>query len=248
MKLLSKLKSILAFPPPKHYGAKSNTALPIEDFKNSENDYTWEKYRKDIKDEFPVKYFLLKQLPENLDKVFYPIKHKVKDATYYVKCHLIPKHRYHSLSLVQPKTNTDDDYTYGWVDSDRQMLLACMNILVTFIEEEYGIKKFEEQIEFLKSEIKNRDAAPENEKQYHWDCSEHLKAHQKMYDIYLWWKLDRKAALKHYSSDLDYWYKNRKTPVGDELHKKLNESEIEINKKEQEMLIELINIRQFMWT
>lgn len=248
MKLTKKFKSLLAFPPPTSYGADNDYALPIDDFKNTDNDYTWEMYYKDVKKDFPIKYFIVKLIPEVINDITFPVRSRIKDGIYFIKSHVIPSRRYHLLSLVQPKSGTNDDYTYGWIDSDHQMIFACMNILVSFIEEEYGIEEFKNHLEFLRSEVVKYNLLTDEQKRMEWSCEQNLTAHQKMFDIYNWWKVDRKNILKKYDNDLTYWHNNRKTPIGNELHKNLNILEAEIKEKEQEMLIDLINVREFMWT
>lgn len=243
------INKLLKFPPPTAYGGGSDIALPMDDFNHDPKLLTWEGYYKNLKKDFPIKYFILRQIPEFIQrKIWWTISKPIKDVFYYLKCQLVPNKRYHSLSLVQPKTNTDDDYTYGWIDADRQILLACMNILVKYVEKEVGTTKFQEHISYLLKESEKYDALSEEDKKLQYNYREDYARNKKVLDIYMWWKYDRKLDLNKKKEYLDIWYNNRKNPIGDEHFKLLDEIECKILDEEQQMLKELLEVRSYMWT
>lgn len=228
------LKSFLYFPPPKEFGADSNTALPIDELRQSDDQFTWQDYYRELKKNFPIKFFMLKTLPDYIKyNIYYAALRPIKDAIYYLKCHLIPSKRYHLLSLVQPKTNTNDDYTYGWIDADNQILLANMNIVVSFVEDEIGLDNFKKRLAWLHANIESAQSY-ENE--------------SKILDIYNWWKFSRKELLRREAKLIDSWHGTKDAKVKQNEWEIYSELKERIKKEEQDMLKLLIDVREYMWT
>lgn len=240
------LKKVFAFPPPTTYGAENDCALQIDLFKSSPEVFTWEDYYKVLRKNFPMKYLLLKKIPDTIIyNVYCPIAGVVKNVIYFVKCHTVPSKKYHLLSLSQPKTNTDDDYKYGWLDADHQMLFACMNILVDFVERERGIDAFIERLAWLKKES---DKLSEEDRPNEYDFQSAYDFEDKVFKIYTWWTVDRKNLLKEKLYMQNAWFAKTKTSNGDSIFKELNKLDERIHNEEQEMLKALVDVRGVMWT
>src|ERR1700748_548963 len=127
MKYGSKIPKFLRLPSPKELGKSQYNALPMEGFGATENDYTWSKWRTEMKQDYPVKYFIYETFTTWFSrKIIKPIS----DFKYYIISHTIRK--YHLLDL----RNKVNGYTYGWNDADSQMLFAFMAIMENFIIEQ----------------------------------------------------------------------------------------------------------------
>lgn len=127
-------KKIFGLPSPKDLGKSGRNALSMKCFLTEEQEkegvYTWSDWKEEVKTKYPVRYFFNKTLIHWFAvHITLPIKHK----WYWIKSHTYKKH--HLLDLRQPKTDTMDDYRYGWCDQKNQVLYACFNALVSFYEE-----------------------------------------------------------------------------------------------------------------
>lgn len=101
------------------------SSLPLRAFSSREVVYSWEDWRKDSKEAYPVRYFLTETLP---DFFYRSIGRNFNQAVYWLRTHTY--NRYHFLDLRNPF------YKWGWVDCDSQILYACFNILKSYVEEE----------------------------------------------------------------------------------------------------------------
>jgi len=129
---------------------------------------------------------------------------------------------------------------YEWWDKDGLMLYGMMNLLVDYVEKE---KCFEVIV---------------------WDEDEH---HKKIADeikiIYAWWK-DYPERLKAIDNQLTAWHDEFSKRTGKDWLGKLNSSEksekeepeseklhkmeADLIREEEEMLIRLVKIRNYLWT
>ncbi len=116
------IKSIFHLPTAKELGRSDSEALPMR-WLNHGGKYTWEDWQEEVSENYPVKYFIYKTLPRFIRRQF----NKISDLKYYIVSFTIRK--YHLLNLQQPK-NSHDNYRYGWIDSDYQMVYAVFTILV----------------------------------------------------------------------------------------------------------------------
>lgn len=140
-----------------------------------------------------------------LDKILWAIRYRTIN-------------RYHMLNLQQ-KDGTIDDYRYGWIDSDKQIVYACFNILCNFVEKEWE-GGFPYQ--------KNWDDLNENERMYFEKYNASVK---EVETLYKYWKVDRVKKLKSLKDDTFPTLKD----------------EEDFLKKEEEFLIRLIKIKGFLW-
>ncbi len=220
-------------------------ALPMRPW-CEKGELTWEDFYAEAKKKYPVRYFLSHDLPHWWRvHVSLPIEH----FTDWVVCHVVPSRRFHMLDLRQPKDEEGYPYRYGWIDSDRQILYSCFNILVRFIEREHGGKdKYLEYIAFQEEDCSQE--FPE------WQ--EKCRNQREILDIYLWWKETRPATNKAISEALTKWHdlyrpvqskeEAEVTPglaEADKLHKDL-EAAYEV--AETKRLARLIELRHLLWT
>jgi hypothetical protein len=227
-------------PTPKELGRSKSNALPIKGFSNCDSSaYTWDDWRTEVKSSYPIRYWLLEQLPT----YFWAPKRHIKDAIYWFKCHFIPSHRYHILDLRQPKLKNNkpnpEYYNYGWCDSDKQILYALFNILNNFMNNE-----------FSNFYIPPEDEIEKNENDMGGLSSDQREAGLEMLALHKWWNEDRPRKLEDAENTLDAWHEARmkNRPDQEIWWKKLNEIEAYNAAQEEEMILRLIKIRKWLWT
>lgn len=230
------LKKIIHLPTPVELGQSERNALPYDE----EDEYSWADYHKEVKESYPVKYFLAHTIPHlwrvkvsmNIDHFFYWLK----SVTY---------KKYHLLDLRQPKNDDHiDNYRWGWLDECDQLIYANFNILVNYYEGvkncKYSYDATDEGIAKLEKEFND----PEDigiESQIHM-----LK---EVKDLRQYWVIDRKNSTREIDRLRTDWYKNRNEDkkTGNERWNKLNKAEEDFYNEEEEMLIRLIKIRRGLW-
>lgn len=196
---------------------------------------TWEEWGgwyAENKKKYPIKYFLSETIPR-----WFAVKitMRLSHYKYWLVSHTI--RRYHKLDLRQPFTDTEDDYRWGWVDEDAQLLFANFNILCNYVRainnpkycnfnySDESLKKLEEHESF--EQIK------------------HLKEVKVLYE---YWTIHRKEKLRKRAALLHEWAVNKKNDTDKKRWNALQEYEKEIDNEEEEMLIRLIKIRKGLWT
>jgi len=157
--------------------------------------------------------------------------------------------RDHMLDLRQPNTNTSDDYRWGWIDEDRQILFACFNVLIKYVNavnaSRYHYNITDESMNLLQSEI---DMAPPSEKAA---LINQLKVLREVKALYEYWTTIRKEELITLSYLLHDWCKCRRNNKMNNDNAKWNlltaANEV-FDCKEEEMLMRLMKIRRCLWT
>lgn len=229
------MKKLFSFPGPKDLGkANSNYALPSRLFNKYQTGYTWEDHDMELKKLFPLKYFFLKRIPEFINKFFWwKTKRTFKDIYYWLQCHLLPSYHFHILDLRQPKGS--DHYSYGWRDIPEKMLYANFNLLKDFLEKENPYDPSDDNT--LEEIYKDPGLITS------------YKYMQEAKFLHHWWTVIRKEKYNEEQSLLSkaVEVKNNKKQY-DELMEKWREANKKFDEEEQEMLIRLIKIREFMWT
>lgn len=225
----------------KLFGIPKPSALPMRTFGAEPGDYTWEDWEADAMRDYPVRYFLSETVP-----MWWRVKisMNIEHAWYWLRTHTV--HRYHKLDLRQPYTGTDDDYDWGWIDEDRQMLYACFNILVDHIDlrnsSKYHYGTTEKDFAALRKEIEEdkEGCVITLKNQLHF-----LEEAKALYD---YWTVKRKVDLNKRRALLHDWHNNRGQDPGEHKWNALQKAEEEFDKEEEEMLIRLMKIRRYLWT
>ena len=207
-------------------------------------DFTWEDWKEQAKEEYPVRYFLSETVP-HLWAV--KVTMNIEEFTYWVKSQTYRK--YHRLDLRQPHSGTSDDYRWGWVDEDQQMLFACFNILVSYVdiinEASYKTGTTKKDFEYLDEEIKT---CKEEERPMFQSQLDHLKEVKALYD---YWTINRKEKLHRIDVLRSEWHDNR---IADKEKKDrtrwdaLNFAQKVFDDEESEALNRLMKIRKCLWT
>lgn len=225
-----KLWRIFGLPSPKELGWSKDNALPMAMF-NKNQQPTWEDWETKMRKEYPVRYFLAETLPFWFSVT---IKRRVKDSLYFLKCHLIPGHRYHLLDLRQPRIKGQYSYRWGWLDSDSKILYSLFNILNTFVKEE----------------LPNMHCPSDEEVQTNPYLASQRNAYLEIKAIHYWWNVERLRQHDAHSDLLTQWANAQRAhdPAEHQLWDDLRKMETEMEEKEEEMMIRLVKIRRCLWT
>lgn len=172
-----------------------------------------------------------------LDFLKYNVWRPLRSAYWWIMHRVHPRHRYHIV-----KTGLEPNY----YDIDTLMLHSMIFLLKRYIVDEHGgVKELEEHIKDLRA---NPD---ENMPEF----SERTASNdEKALAIWKWWTLDKPADVKREDEILTDLYGSRNGSqtlhyaYDENLSAELMTLEKKISDDEQEMLHQLIDIRQSLWT
>ena len=157
---------------------------------------------------------------------------QIGHAWYWFRSHTYT--RYHLIDIRDPR----HDYSWGWIDRDHAMLMACFTLLRSYVEKEYPFCRID------------------------WNSDDrHKQAAMEIRALYRWWTVDRqrewlaqeKAADDLYIFDLPIGtsFEERRTDRTPEQQARWDswvDQEDVLEKKDDDMLMRLIQIRRFLWT
>jgi hypothetical protein len=226
-------------PGPRDLGmSDNNNSMPCSMFRSDSTKKTWEDYYAKVKELYPVRYFFshavysLWLFSSRWKRIL------ITDPIYWLKCHLMTKHRYHLVDLRK----ADSQYKFGWMDTDHRMVLAMFSLLIDFVEKEmpHGY--------FVPTE---EEAALDTG-----ECNEHMGSRRQRNNyieymaIYNYWKVERPKLEAEHDRLLTAWSAARgvNTPESEKLWDELNAQEAAKDKVLEEMLLRLIAVRHYLWT
>lgn len=225
-------RHLVRLPGPKDLGrAESNEFLPSGLFDGVEDgEYTWESWRKEVKEKYPVRYFLSEVLTMWVSRQW----RRLTDAIYWIKCHTLPSHRYHFLDLRNPYPGSH--YTYGWVDRCQVVLWAPFIALRDYIEKEEPANVADH---YSVDEI---EADPL--------LQEQKRLHDEALALYHWWMKGRQEESEEEGQLFRIFnqLKKNKDPEAEGARQAWLEYREWQEKREDEMLERLIKIRRTFWT
>jgi hypothetical protein len=232
---------LFRLPGPVELGMSDHDAMPSEQFPGNNGDRpTWEDYDRRLKKDYPIRYFFAGTIGSFVMKYYWRVSRIVfKDPIYWLKCHILPSYKYHILDIRQPKKISGKDnpehYSYGWLDSDMQMVFALFNILNNFVEKEItkGLLYCPTKEEIAKEPEQCRHNLQTQRDNYY-----------EMITIYNWWNFERKEDLIKSDKLSTEWYNTKGTIPWDELNKQDERNEAKLN----EMITRLLAIRKYLWT
>lgn len=198
--------------------------------------YCWEDYYVDLKKTYPIQYFFACTIADYFKfNVWIPITRPIKNAWYWLKCHIVPSHRYHMLDLRQ-----SNGYQYGWTDIDSRLTYANFNLLNKFVKDE--IDNF-----YCPSLEECND-------EYHGASNKTQRdTYFEILSIHNWWNVERFSEEKKVDELLHDWHdrKHKQKLFDDEtdrLFKEHLDAQDQLLEKETQMLIRLIKVRKSLWT
>jgi len=224
-------------PKPTALGFSSDDAMASELFldEGEECKDTWEEYYRVCKEKYPVRYFL------NEARKWLSRWPRVSDIFYWIRTHT--KDRYHILNLKEAEPENRDGYRWGWLDRSEVLLISSFLVLRMFVEQEGKSPGFGDLTALIKE-------AEESEALH--DQLDTLRAQQKDYEevmfLYNWWVKDRFEEYKVFEDKLEEAYKKYKETRDDKDRDVWFAAEAAKAKREEEMLIRLVKIRNHLWT
>lgn len=189
-----------------------------------------------------------------IQKTYWKCYHKINHVWRWFLAHTF--RREHILDI---RCKTYKDYSWGYVDKDRKLFLACFKLLEQFIEQEdpetglltveqygglHGVGR-EDEDELLLAQISE-------EKQ--------------LREIYNWWKYQRPLDWlslegmreRYYANyregtlllerDLNQYFNRIETPEEELAFKYLINLETKLEQNDDEMLMKLIKLRRRLWS
>ncbi len=181
----------------------------------------WEKWEDDMKGKYPIRFFFYETIPD----IWGDIRHKVRNIKWWFFHRFHPKHRYHVVrTRLEP----------GYYDPDTLILESCFALLCDFVE--YNTVK--EHIDW--------DVTPETREI--WDEMNRLanwfnfeRPHREEAFDLMYKDVERPENVFNYDQD-DPRYK----PYHDYL-KAITDYENKWRDEDEEMLIRLMKIRNYLW-
>lgn len=173
----------------------------------------------------------LKTAPKKTRRAYYSVKKfwrlrivgTFEHMYYWLRCHTFNK--YHIINAG--KYDFTDNYKWGWLDRDHLMLLACFGILCEFVDKEDPKCGLDTTIDRFLPSWETMETWNEAEQNM---IKDQLSGEKEIRDLYNWWKFER--PLEHKAHHKKYTYQR----------------EEELTKKDNEMLLRLMAIRQRLWT
>lgn len=224
------LKKIFTLPTPE--------ALPMRQITNEPaHIYCWEDYHREMKRDYPIRYFFNHTVTQWW-RVH--VSMNINHFLYWIESHTVKK--YHIIDLRQPKTRTDDDYTWGYITHTQKLTLACFTILCDYIEEyeETFNVNYAESLLLLSESLKKTNGLEKE------SLAEELKVRAIAWNLYRYWTIGRKLKLKQIESLRSKLYMSdgeEKTALREQVH--IMEESFHLT--EDLNLQKLLKIRDKLW-
>jgi len=227
----------------KLFGLHKPKALPMRGLCESD-EFTWEDWKEQAKEEHPVRYFLSETIPHLWAvKVTMNVEHFI----YWMKSQTYRK--YHKLDLKQPETGTTDDYRWGWIDEDKQILYACFNVLCSYVDivnsSDYSFGITDEDFKKMQKRI---DEGDECDVDMYTNHMQHLKEVKALYN---YWTIHRKEKLQEIDRLSKDWHDNLVADREKEDKTRwdsMKKAQEDFDKEEDEYLVRVMKIRRCLWT
>ncbi len=225
---LRKLWKRYAAPPgPKELGRSKTGGLPSRRLGAEPSEYTWDDWRAEVRERFPVRYFLDEVVGDWVRFQFYCADQFV----YRVKCTVLPSHHYHLIDLR--KADPDGFYTHGYLPPRDVLLWTAFHALERYIQEGPVDPATQHSEEELRTHAKDEK-----------------HAYDEAQILYAWWTKGRKAEAEE-ANRLFAAFKAlpKNSPEGKAAWQAWREVyESSEWKRPVEMLTRLAKIQPWLWT
>ena len=210
--------------------------------------HKWEEWKNNQKKHRPIRYWLSDTFLKKLqDIVYFPID-IYRTVKVYIRNRFIDKLQYLHTGLKSGE----------YYDLDYRILHALFNELVDFVELELSASMrwdSSKKYKFVKGRCQQAQDDYfkwANHLKHQGRLTEQAKASRKIKELYEWWKYtrpNRKDPLgDSILSDVDDILDNKKFKKQQKLYKEAYELEEKYDDEDTKMLIELIKIRNHLWT
>lgn len=208
----------------------------------------WDKWHDDQKKQQPFRYWLSEKFLNKLqDVICFPLD-VYRTIKIYIRNRYIDKIQYLHTGLKPGE----------YYDLDHRILHGLFNELVDFVELELAhLSKWDKdkKYKFVKGRCQQaQDDYFEwaNNLKHDGKLTDQAKGSRKIQQLYNWWKFERPNRKEPYGDpslgDIDEILDNKKFKKKKQLYKKAYDLEKEYDDEDTKMLIELIKVRNHLWT
>ena len=206
-------------------------ALPLRAFSPHTKEKTWEDWREQAKKKHPFRFWLHETLPHWFRV---RITMNIEHWWYWLRTHTY--NRYHILDL---RSDAGIIYRWGWVEVDAAMMIACFNLLRSFVEKQDGLA-------YLKWEDASwYSNASQDEKDMHDRQRTELLDIKSLYD---WWMVGRQKEHEEVDASYELDSGGIKLAIGSPKLRAYGDAMRELDDKDDEMLSRLVKYRRHLWT
>ena len=184
----------------------------------------WDKWEADMKDRYPIRYFIQETLPEFFD---INILTKIKNIKWYILYRISPKHRYHVVRTGRKP---------GYCDPDIQMIHCAFELLKEFVN--FNIEK---QIVNWDADEWHKEAWNEMMSLNTWWVYERPEREDKFDREHTWPKIDRLGLFDKEKQDDPNVIEYRR------ILNLYNDAKERWHQEDEDMFIRLIKIRRYLW-
>lgn len=210
--------------------------------------HKWYEWHNEQREKRPLRYWLSENLLNRLqDIVYFPLD-IYRTIRVYIRNRFIDKIHYLHTGLKKGE----------YYDLDHRILYALFNELVDFVELELShLSKFDKNIKYNFVKGRCKQAQDDyfkwaNHLKHQGRLTEQAKASRKIKELYEWWKYTRPNRKDPFSDpilgDIDGILDNKKFKKKQKLYELAYDLEKQYDDEDTEMLINLIKIRNHLWT
>ena len=211
--------------------------------------HKWDEWKKEQKKKRPFRYWLSDTVLKKMQDIIYLPLDIYRTIKVYVRNRFFDK--LHCLNTGLKKGE--------YYDLDYRMIHALFNELVDFVELELShLSRYDKNKKY--NFVKGRCQEAQDD-YFRWAnhlkqqdrLTEQAKASRKIKELYEWWKYIRPKRVDPYSSssfsyDIDEILDNKNIKQKQKSYKKAYDLQEKYDNEDTEMLIELIKIRNHLWT
>lgn len=225
------LKKLFHLPGPKELGWSKHDALGSSRFTPDQEGPTWEDWEALMRKDYAFAYFMTHTLPE----FFGPLKWWLRHKKEWLQAHLYPsKYDFYKISLVgvDPLNPTK----YGYMDPCETLRLSVWYSLVRYVEK----CKTEDPLLHWTAEEIEADPILKDQK----------KAYDEIIELYNWWKVgqvEEEAKGKAFYAAMDLARTSGDKEKVEEFKKLWRDSYKSADEKQEEMLLRVVKLRNYLW-
>jgi len=210
--------------------------------------HKWDEWHKEQKQKRPIRYWLSDTFLKKLqDIVYFPVD-VYRTVKIYIRNRYIDKIQYLHTGLKLGE----------YYDLDYRILHGLFNELVDFVELELAsLRRWDKDKNYKFVKGRYQEAQDDyfrwaNHLKHQGRLTEQAKASRKIKELYEWWKYIRPQRKNPYDNDslgdIDDILDNKRFKKKKKLYEKAYDLEQEHDDEDTRMLIELIKIRNHLWT
>ena len=207
----------------------------------------WEKWRKEVKEAHPFRYFLVEDVMPEIERIVKLPYTTYRDIVYYLDNRFIRR----SNALITKEVKTGE-----WMDLAERLLCCPFDALASFVEEEkawmWAICNKEDMPKINRVKKMFWKSEELGLKYLRWEqtltkeCPQQAAKAAEIEDLYLWWKYGRPSRAN--VNDLYPWWDCENAKDKEVIRLKYYNLCDQYTQEDEANLIRLIKIREGLWT